>query len=213
MRISKSFVFYLIRASLDKRLIDWIIYQTFSLLHLKNQSPSLLLRHLSLLVHLSLLHPLRFRSNSLRIRFPLYVVLNYLFLSLSNFIIWSGPNSCTRCCGPTSANSCSPKTSINPEDNCRFLLCTSFKPLSSSYSSTLKTSSTGGFAAFAGSASLFASPSSSSKPIWTTSKSERTFDHKNESEISGSSSSIEAFKPAKDIGTSEVTLATSKYTR
>ena len=43
----------------------------------------------------------------------------------------------SRCCGLASANSCSPKTSINPEDNCRFLLCTSFNPLSS-YSSTLK---------------------------------------------------------------------------
>jgi hypothetical protein len=27
------------------------------------------------------------------------------------------------------------------------------------------------------------------------------------------SNSIEAFKPAKDVGTTEVTLATSKYTR
>jgi hypothetical protein len=73
-------------------------------------------------------------------------------------------------------------------------------------------SSSGGFAAFAGSTSLFASPnkpqqtttSYSSRPIWSTSK--------NELEVS-ESSSIEAFKPAKDMGTSEVKLATSKYTR
>lgn len=190
-------------------------------MYLKNHSPSLLLPHLSLLVH-PLRFRLRFRSIFLQIRFLLYVVLNCLFFFfLSNSTIWSGSNSCTgtRCCGPTSANSCSPKTSINFEDNCKFLLCTSFNPLSS-YSSTLKTSSSGGFAAFAGSSSLFTSnnpqqsTSNSSRPIWTTSKSERTFDHKNELENSESSSSIEAFfKPAKDIGTSEVTLATSKYTR
>lgn len=78
-------------------------------------------------------------------------------------------------------------------------------------------SSSGGFAAFAGSASPFKpqqSTSKASRPIWTTTTTpaaERTLDHRNESEIYGSSS-IEALKPAEDVGTSKATLAISKYT-
>ena len=72
--------------------------------------------------------------------------------------------------------------------------------------------SSGGFAAFAGSASPFKPQQSTpqpSRPIWTAPTTERNLDHKNELEIFGSSS-VEAFKPAKDV---QVTLATSKYTR
>lgn len=81
-------------------------------------------------------------------------------------------------------------------------------------------SSSGGFAAFAGSASPFASfngnkPQQSSfklsKPVWITPTAGQTLDHKNESEVS-ESNSIEAFKPAKDVRSPEVSLTTSKYT-
>ncbi|KAF8815429.1 hypothetical protein BYT27DRAFT_7249222 [Phlegmacium glaucopus] len=84
--------------------------------------------------------------------------------------------------------------------------------------------SSGGFAAFAGSTSPFASLNSSnnkpqhsefksSRSIWTTTPTttEPALDHKNELE-SSESNSIEAFKPAKDIGNPKVTLASSKYT-
>ena len=98
-------------------------------MYLKKHSQSLLRQHLNLLVH-----PLQFQNNSLQIRFLLYVVLSTIDLFILTCIIWSGPNYCIHRCGLTSANSCPPKTSINPENNCMFLSRTSFKP---SYTSTL----------------------------------------------------------------------------
>lgn len=181
------------------------LYYTFSLLYLKNRYPLLLLRHLSLLEH-----PLRSRINPLRIWFLLYVVLKYQSFS---FIFQLHDHGQAPTIAPIVVDSprpiaALPKRPSTPKPFVGFLLCTLIQLL---HVLLLKTSSSGGFAAFAGSASIFASPnkpqistSSLSRPIWTTSK--------NELEIS-ESSSIEAFKPAKDVGTSEVTLATSKYTR
>jgi hypothetical protein len=82
-------------------------------------------------------------------------------------------------------------------------------------------SSSGGFAAFAGSTSPFASLNSnkfqqtafnSSKPIWNTPTSAQTLNHTNELGLS-ESTSIEAFKSIKDAESPEVKWAKSKYTR